>query len=495
MTIKTLRPRQQEAYDKLRMALGNGYKRPLVQAPTGFGKTVLAATIARAALDRGNRIMFVCPAISLVDQTAESFYSQGITDIGVIQADHPLTNPAMPVQIASVQTLIRRKTRNIPHADIVLVDEAHNQFDGLYGLMDSWNKIPFVGLSATPWARGMGNHYDKLIIAATTQQLIDDGDLSPFRVFAPSHPDLSKVRVTAGDFNEGDLSKVMRGGSLVSDVVSNWIKNGEGRPTLCFGVDRLHAAALQESFQKAGIQCGYIDAYTNREERKTQMDALARGDLKVICNVGVMTTGVDIPEVACIILARPTKSEILYTQIIGRGLRVHEEKDYLLIFDHSDTTLRLGFVTDIHHEELSTAARLESKEDEDQERKPAECGECGFVKPPRTPICPNCQFQAPERVNTTEAAAGELAELEMGSATQRKHNRDYPNALKAEFMGGLKGIAEKKGYKPGWASNKYREKFGVWPNKYKDVPSCPANSDVSGFMKHQAIKNRHRRAS
>jgi len=476
------------------LALREGFNRPLLQAPTGFGKTVLAANIIDTAIRHDKRAMFVVPSKVLVDQAAQSFYDQGITDIGIIQADHPLTNYSMPVQVASVSTLIRRRQRDLPHSHIVLVDEAHNQFEGLYKLMDSWSAIPFVGLSATPWARGMGLHYNKLIIAATTQQLIDDGDLCPFRVFAPSHPDLSGVKISKGDYNEQELSLVMRGGSLVSDVVSNWIQHGERRPTVCFGVDRLHAKALQDQFLSRGVKAGYIDAHTLREDRQSQMGLLRSGGLQVICNVGVMTTGVDIPEIACIIMARPTKSEMLMTQIVGRGLRVHHSKDYLLIFDHSDTTLRLGFVTDIHHDELSKKDRLETSE-EKSESKPSECGQCGFLKPPKTPICPSCHFQAPDRENKTVAQDGDLAEISSLTATQRKIAKEWDGDRRAQFMGGLKTQAAAKGYKEGWAAQQYFKKFGVWPNKYKNAPACPKNDDVNGWIKHQAIKNRYRKAS
>jgi superfamily II DNA or RNA helicase len=138
---------------------------------------------------------------------------------------------------------------------------------------------------------------------------------------------------------------------LVADVVETWIKRGENRSTLCFAVDRAHAKNLQQQFESAGIRCGYIDAYTDSEERERIADLFHDGTYRVVCNVGCLTTGVDW-DVRCIILARPTKSEMLFTQIIGRGLRTADGKDDCLILDHSETHLRLGFVTDIHHESL-----------------------------------------------------------------------------------------------------------------------------------------------
>ena len=275
-----------------------------------------------------------------------------------MQGYHPGTDGSQPVQVASIQTLMRRK---LPAADIVLVDEAHRWFDfyGKWMAMPEWQKVPFVGLSATPYAKGLGKHYDDLIIAATTAELIDKGFLSPYRVYAPAHPDLTGVKTVAGDYHEGQLSEVMRQPVLVADTVSTWLRLGEDRPTLCFGVDRAHARRLADEFEAAGVSTGYIDMDTPADERQRIGERLKDGRIKVVCNVYTLTTGVDW-DVRCIILARPTKSEILYVQIIGRGLRTAEGKSDCLILDHSDTTLRLGFPSDIHHDTLDDGRHKQS---------------------------------------------------------------------------------------------------------------------------------------
>jgi DNA repair protein RadD len=285
-------------------------------------------------------VLFVVPALSLIEQTVQMFWDEGIRDLGVIQADHAMTAPERPVQVASVQTLMRRA---LPGCDVVVIDEAHRWFDfyGTWMTHPEWARIPFIGLSATPWTRGLGRYYDDLIIAATTADLIEAGFLSRFRVFAPSHPDLSEVRTVAGDYHEGDLGEVMSERTLVADVVETWLKRAQNRSTLCFAVDRAHAKHLQAKFHEAGVATGYVDAHTPPDERERVRQQFADGRLRVVCNVGCLTTGVDW-DVRCVILARPTKSEILFVQIIGRGLRTAEGKDDCLILDHSDTHLRLG---------------------------------------------------------------------------------------------------------------------------------------------------------
>ena len=471
-------PHQAEALAMLRRSLGSGRHRPMVQAPTGFGKTLLAATIVEGARSKGKRVTFTVPAVSLINQTVKSFVDQGISDIGVIQADHPMTDWSKPIQVASVQTLQRRQA--LP-SDVVVVDEAHRWFDfyGTWMADPKWAAVPFIGLSATPWTKGLGKHYDDLLIAATTADLIDGGYLSRFRVFAPSHPDLSKVRTVAGDYHEGDLGEVMNEGVLVADAVQNWLTHGEGRPTLCFAVDRAHARHLRDSFDKAGVTTAYIDAYTPTEEREKIAARFKRGDVKVVCNVGTLTTGVDW-DVRCIILARPTKSEMLFTQIIGRGLRTAPGKQDCIVFDHSDTHARLGFVTDILHDKLDDG-RERQKAAPRPERMPRECQSCKFLMPPKMSKCAACGFQA-QRQCDTEHGEGELAEFGVAHAAKSKADRNE----KQKWFSMLLQIGAERGRKSGWVAHQFREKFGVWPRGLDEHPSTPS-AEVANFVRSRQI--------
>jgi superfamily II DNA or RNA helicase len=451
-----LYPHQIELLNEIEGELAAGCRRIMVQAVTGFGKTVIASTIAGKILDTGRRAIFTVPALSLIDQTVSRFMSAGIYDIGVMQADHPMTNPARPIQIASVQTLQRRK---IPRADLVMIDEAHRWFD-FYGdwLKDpKWSDVPFIGLSATPWTPGLGKYYDdKLIIGATTQELIERGYLSKFRVFAPASPDLRSIRIVAGDFHDGDLSKVMDQSSLVADVVDTWRERGQNRPTLCFAVDRSHAKHLQQKFIDSGVAAEYIDAYTSAQERTVIARRFHAGDIKVVCNVGCLTTGIDW-DVRCIILARPTKSEMLFVQMIGRGLRTADGKDDCLILDHSDNHLRLGFVTDIHHDKLDDGRERQKAEPKATEALPKKCPSCSFLKPPKLLICPACKFK-PEPKCEVVNKDGELVEF-----SSRSTRKPIADTERIEFYRQLKYFARDRGYRSGWTAHKFREKFGDYP--------------------------------
>jgi superfamily II DNA or RNA helicase len=190
------REHQNRAVAMLRQSLRSGCSRPILAIATGGGKTFIAAMIIAGAREKNSkaRVLFIVDSISLIDQTVEAFYNEGLHDIGVIQADHPMTNWAAPILIASVQTLQRR---GMPKdVTLVIVDEAHCQNEWLKSIMASgeWAHVPFIGLTATPWSRGLGHVYDDLIIPVTMQELIDLGLLSPFRVYASAHPDLAGVK-------------------------------------------------------------------------------------------------------------------------------------------------------------------------------------------------------------------------------------------------------------------------------------------------------------
>ena len=195
--MKTLRIDQAEAIDNVRAAMRQT-RRVVLQSPTGWGKTVVAGDIVRSARDKDKRVLITVPQLSLVDQTVEALYAQGIEDVGVIQANHEKTDWSRPVQVASVATLMRREL--IPEAAVVIVDECHKWFKFFEGWFagEAWRKVPIIGLSATPWLKGLGAYFDKLIVGNTIERMIGEKTLAPFRVYAASHPDLEGVRVDRG---------------------------------------------------------------------------------------------------------------------------------------------------------------------------------------------------------------------------------------------------------------------------------------------------------
>ena len=487
MSNRTLYDHQQRALTMLRESLSSGHRRPVLQLPTGGGKTVIASTITRGAMVKGNSVLFTVPSVSLVDQSLRMFCDEGIHDVGVMQADHPNTNAMMPVQVATIQTLQRRA---IPKVSLVMIDECHVYFKFICEWMNlpGWETVPFIGLSATPWTKGLGQHYDDYLVAATTGELINTINpstgrpfLSPFKVFAPSHPDLTGVKVVAGDYHEGQLSERMRGAELVADVVGTWRRMARGRPTLVFCVDRAHAQVLHEKFSEAGVFTEYVDAFTPREEREAIRERMASGETEVVCNIGCLTTGTDWPFVSCIVLARPTKSEMLYVQIVGRGLRSFEGKDHCLILDHSDTTQRLGFVTNIGRDELDDGRPNKSGKHQKKPPEPRECGACNALIPPATRKCPECGHEF-KVVSSVRYAKGELVEI-----TSKSKKPVVSMETKQRWYSMLLGHAQRRGMKLGWAYHKFQEKFGVYPAHTLQKIGTDPDAEVARWITSRAI--------
>ncbi|SFM76577.1 DEAD/DEAH box helicase [Shimia aestuarii] len=481
----TPRPHQQRALELLKASLEKGHKRPVLQLPTGGGKTFVAAQIIKGALKKGRRVVFTVPYLSLLQQTIEAFESFGIGDLGVIQSDHSRTDPEAPVQIASVDTLARR---GFPDVDLVIVDEAHKRSSAI----DHWMKVRpdlvFVGLSATPWRKGMAEEWDDLVIGSDLAELVKEGVLTKFRVFAEAEPDLSGVKTVSGDYETGVLGQVMSAPRLVADIVHTWLSNAEYRPTVCFAVNRAHAQELQRQFTSEGIACGYVDANTPPDARQRVREKFERGELKVVCNVGCLTTGVDW-DVRCIILARPTKSEMLYVQMVGRGLRAADGKQDCLILDHSDTTARLGFVRDIGHAELLSSKAKTAKRAR-KEDLPKMCPACKFLKPSRASKCPGCGFVS-RRQNKIKPEEGELVEIAQPIRSVVE-NVGAKREEKQSFLSGLISVQEQRNYDPGWVKHVFRDKFNHWPENFSWA-ACEPSEEVKRYVKSRDIRNAKKR--
>ena len=483
--IKKLWPHQERGLNELKKALVDLKKsdqpvRVILQSPTGSGKTVLAANIVRDELEKNNRICFVVDAISLIDQTVQSFDDEDISNLGVIQADHPLTDPTRPVQIASVQTLERRQ---LPETDVVIVDEAHCHYKIIKNWMAKCPNIVFIGLSATPWAKGLGKSYKKLVTVSTIRELIEIGVLCSFEVYAPSIPDLSKVGTRIGEFRQKELSDVMTRGTLIGDAVESWKKNGPDEKTLVFCVDRDHAMHIQDRFCKLGFKFEYVDAFTPRNERKEISKRFHRGKTIGVVSIGTMIKGIDW-DVRCIVDCQPTKSEMRHVQKIGRGLRSTPGKSCCIILDHAGNHFgrrdSLGFVTDIHHDELHEFENTVRKNGDATSLLPEICSSCKYLKAAGIRKCPKCGFSPPITTDV-ETLEGELQKISESDLDRKSFSMNE----KRIFYGQLKKYGMDRRYKPGWASNKFREKFGVWPNKFRTADLQQPTPEVLQWIQHQ----------
>ncbi|MDC9591499.1 DEAD/DEAH box helicase [Xenorhabdus sp. XENO-10] len=464
----------------------------MVYSPTGSGKTGLAAFVTDGYVSRGMRVMFCVPYTILVDQTATRFIDYGLPahEISYVWRDHPNYDPTRLIQIASADTIIRREFPD--NIDLLIIDEAHLRRKRLLEIIRD-SDIPVIGLSGTPFAPFLGAYYEKLIKPTTMKELIQRGDLSKYEFYAPTKPDLSGVKSNqsteyGSDYKEDEIAEIMCGADLVGDIVSNWLANGNNQPTICFCVTVSHANFVTVEFNRAGINADIITAQTPHEERQIIIHRFEQGATKVIVNVGTLIAGFD-SDVRCIIYARPTKSEIRWTQCLGRGLRTAPGKEACLIFDHSGTVHRLGYPDDIEYDELprkndGMKTRDSYREQEKREKLPKECPSCHYMKPAGVYVCPKCDFKP---------LVGEDIDVDTSRTIKKlsKKERIYTQAEKQSFYSQLKyyqnqRASQGKAISNGWVFYTFKEKFGVEPRGLHDIPQ-ELTPEVNNFIKHKQI--------
>jgi superfamily II DNA or RNA helicase len=486
-----LRLYQTEAVQNLRLSLAGGVKRVMLASPTGSGKTSVAMAMVKGALAKGKRVLFLCNRITLIEQTSRRFTEAGIAH-GIIQGSNT-TRVYENVLVASIQTIARR---GLPDVDLVIVDEAHavagsREYRAVFAAAKG---IPIIGLSATPFSKGLGRHYDELggplfehmVVAATIPQLIADGYLCDVDVYAPSEPDMTGIRQSKNafgemDWSDADVARAVDKPELVGDVVQHWMRLAKDTPTVCFAANIAHSKHIVEQFLAAGVPAEHISCYTDPDERRAILRRMETGETMVLSNVALLAEGFDFPACKTMILARPTRSLIRYVQMAGRVLRPHPSKDRALILDHSGTVLRLGFPTDERELELDDGKPGKAKGTAQEREKPLPkaCPLCSYVKPAGVHKCPVCSF-APERKADVEVKDGELVLID-------RKKRKFTTAEKQSWYSQLLTVAHGKGYLPGWTAHKYRERFGCWPKGLADIPA-PVGAEVAGWLKHLQIR-------
>lgn len=404
-----LRDYQSEAIDAARGAIRAGAKNVLICAPTGAGKTVLASHLIAESQAKGRRSCFVIDRLSLLAQTSETFDRYGI-DHGIVQASHWRFRPHLPVQICSIQTVAKRRW---PDAQLIVVDEAHTVTETVKKRIAPRDTIT-IGLTATPFTKGLGKLYDAVINVTTTNRLIEQGWLAPYRIFACVEPNMDGVRVVAGEYEESETSK--RALQVVGDVVQEYIRHGEGRKFICSAVDVAHVEELQRQFLAAGINAA---TYTYRDRDEDRADTLTEfrktdSTIRGLITVTAASKGFDCPDIGCVIMARPLRKSLAeHIQFMGRGLRIHESKKDCLILDHSGNARR--FWTEMNEffeagvTELDDGKKKEKKKPKKEDAEPIKCPSCGHLHAPR-PACPSCGHEYP-RKRPIEHVPGTLKEL------------------------------------------------------------------------------------
>jgi DNA repair protein RadD len=296
-----LRPYQHDVIAEVEAAVAAGQRRIIVVAPTGSGKTVVAAEIIRRELARGRSSLFLAHRREIIAQTSERLTEHGMPlgVHGVILAGRDAElRPQALVQVASIDTLlaraIRRDAMRLPQAAIVIFDEAHRvRGRTRERLLKQYPDAILIGLTATPCradGRGLGNLFEVMLVGPQVSELTKIGALVPAKVYGPVRSDVTKgVGTSQGDYVISQLSRRMNTDVLVGDIVRDWLAHGEGRPTVVFAVDIAHSVNIRNQFVGAGVPAEHLDCNTPTEQRAQILRRLAAGEIKVVSNAMVLT--------------------------------------------------------------------------------------------------------------------------------------------------------------------------------------------------------------
>jgi DNA repair protein RadD len=485
-----LHKHQEKALLLARDSLRRGLKRPIIAAPTSFGKTILAGEMLKNCQDMGKKGWFLCDRKQLIEQSIDKFTQMGI-NFGVRQADHHLANPDAPIQIASIQTIqamVVKHKRSLPAFDFAIVDECHTQYEIIDEIMKQFNNVPVIGLTATPYSKGLGTKYNNLIVPITQRELLELGYLCPIRYYGGEHIDMSKIgSANPNNYKTQDIERATDSASdrLAGCIVNNWLKYGEDSQTIAFSPSQNLSKSLVERFNNNGISSEHIDCNFSQEDREALFEAHDAGEFKVLSCSRLLNTGYDAPSVRCIIDCFPTKSVSVYVQRVGRLMRIHEGKDYGVYLDHASNFSRFGYAEDIVPQSLDdgTGTHRETDQIQNKEKKEAKTRDCPqCMQQMAGNNCKACGYSIPAS-EQLEDDGSVLVEL-----TGNKANKTDDIRTKEQFLSELILYAKLKGYKDGWAKHQYKEKYDTWPSNIKAHESKAVGDLVNNWIKHQAIK-------
>jgi superfamily II DNA or RNA helicase len=352
----TLRPYQHEAITSIVASHRQGVTRQLVTLPTGTGKTIIFSHLPRALAFRG-RTLVIAHREELIDQAANKMRTNNPdAGIGIEMADRT-PSAGDSIVVASVQSLAARLNRYEPGAfRLVVCDESHHAvapsyrrvFDA-FGLMDGDPDRLLVGFTATTGrgdGQGLGQVFERITYSRSLREMIAEGwlaDIAGYRISTDS--DLSGVRTVAGDFAVGQLAAAVNTPARNRLIVETYLELAPQRKALAFTVDVQHASDLAGEFQRQGVRAKAVSGQIPKAERRAIVQAYRDREIEILCNCALLTEGFDDPATDAVLMARPTRSKVLYQQMLGRGTRPAPGKSDLLVLDFADLTRRHDVVS------------------------------------------------------------------------------------------------------------------------------------------------------
>lgn len=448
----TLRPDQLQVLDATRQELRAGHRRVLMQAPTGFGKTVVASAMFGGAAQRGLRSVFIVHRRELVAQADRAFTENDVPH-GII-ASGIMPDLDQLVQIATIGALARRRDE-LRDVRFVAWDECHHlPAPGWSALQDALSGAFHVGLSATPRrldGQGLRDHFDTIVKGPPQRWLQKRGRLATCRHYSPRSIDLTGVRIRLGDYHRGDLTAAVDRSLVDDDIVANYRRFAHGKRMLVFATGIEHSIRAVTVLNTAGIPAEHVDGKTPTVERDAAIGRFERGETMVLSNVDLFGEGFDLPALEAVMMLRATMSISLYLQMIGRALRPAVGKNHAIVIDLVGNGARHGLVDDDRDWSLDAPAT-----EPDPPRGLSVCAACALLDRHRT-FCSACGAPPkPNRRDDMELWRDLVADP--GLSIRLRSMRRQELLSWADDERKLRIVALALNFKPGWAWHRFQER-------------------------------------
>ena len=397
-----LRDYQEELYRKTVEAFKQGFRRPLIVAPCGAGKSYLFAEMIR---NTNGEALVLTHRQELKEQHEALFRKLGIEN----------------ARVAMILTEANRLGQN-PKPSLIVADEAHlsrsNSWMKVIRHYDTWT----VGLTATPIrldGKPLGDIFDAIVEGVDAKWLIQNGMLAPYEYYAPTLVDTDGLRTLAGDYVLSDLEKLMNERAIYGDVIKSYQRFASGERSIVYCVSVEHARRTADAFNSAGIGSEFLSAGTPSRRRQEIMEDFRGGKFTVLCNVGIISEGVSIDEVSCCMLLRPTESVALGVQQMMRCMRYLPGKTAKII-DFVGNYTRVGLPDEDREWSLGEPLKRKPRMTETGDFVIRTCSGC-FKVFQTAPVCPYCglpynphprEIKARENVEIARITAEEAAKAE-----------------------------------------------------------------------------------
>lgn len=440
-----LRPYQEKAVDLIREQYRNKKRSTLLVLPTGGGKTIVFSYICKAAIDKNKKVLILVHRDSLFKQTSKTLQNFKVSH-GLIGAGYT-SNYFYNCQIGKIGSMVNRMKYFNP--DLIIVDEAHHAVSPTYKkIIDHYSQASILGVTATPCrtdGTGLSDVFNSIVIGSSIQELTDLGYLVRPRIFVPpNNLQLNRVKVTAGDYNKKELEQEVNKSTITGNAVEHYKMLCDGTPAVVFCVSVKHSIDVAKEFKNAGYKAESIDGSMQQKDIDNILSDLGNSRLQIVTSCDLISEGTDIPNIGCAILLRPTQSESLYLQQVGRALRTCDGKDSCVILDHVGNVLKHGHPLADREWSLSGKDK-KRKKNEEKDIKIKVCKKCYFVH--NETKCPACGVEVETKVRKLSKIDGILIEMEKIEAKKELHQ--------ARTFEELKIIEKKRGYKSGWAWHRW----------------------------------------